>query len=189
MDTAGAALPELDGFGYDAVSAPEGGERDFAVLEFGFYFLEFLEEDFFGGYDFGLVRNPCADLGFAGAGHKVFEGFRGGDFFRNALDDDLAFEGDPWEKQADFGVALDVLGFAGLVVGEKGEAFLIESFEQHSALRGKVIWSEGGERHGVRLRDIEFGSLLEPVLEKLDGIVAHVLTLQTFGGVFFSEIG
>ena len=42
MDAAGAALPELDGFRDDAVAAPEGRERDLAILEFGFHFLEFL---------------------------------------------------------------------------------------------------------------------------------------------------
>lgn len=98
MDAAGAALPELDGFWDDAIAAPERREGDFSVLEFGFYFLEFLEEDFFRSNDFGLVRDPCADLGFAWTGHEIFEGFCGGDFFRDALDDDLAFEGDPWEE-------------------------------------------------------------------------------------------
>ena len=129
MDATGSALPEFDGLGDDAIAAPEGRERDFAVLEFGFYFVEFLEEDFFRRDDFGLVGDPCADLGFAWAGDEVFEGFGSGDFFRNALDDDLAFEGDPREQQADLGVGLDVLGFAGLVVSKKGEAFRIEGFE------------------------------------------------------------
>ena len=129
MDASGAALPELDGVRDDAVAAPEGRERDFAVLEFEFYFLEFLEEDFFGGNDFGLVGNPCTDLGFAGAGHEVFEGFRGGDFFSDALDDDLSLEGDPGKQQADFGVGLDVLSFAGLVVGEEGETLLVKGFQ------------------------------------------------------------
>ena len=128
MDAAWAALPELDGLRDDSVSAPERWQRDFAVLEFGFYFLEFLEEDFFGGDDFGLVRNPCAELRFAWAGHEVCEGFRGGDFFGAALDDDLAFEGDPRKQQAYFGVGLDVLGFAGLVVGEEGETLLVKGF-------------------------------------------------------------
>ena len=128
MDAAGAALPELDGLRDDTVSAPERWQRDFSVLEFGFYFLEFLEEDFFGGDDFGLVRNPCADLGFAWAGHEIFEGLSCGYFFSNALDDDLSLEGDPGKQQADFGVGLDVLSFSGLVVGEEGEAFLVKGF-------------------------------------------------------------
>ena len=128
MDTAGAALPELDGVRDDAVASPEGRERDFAVLEFRFYFLEFLEEDFFGGDDFGLVRNPCADLGFAWAGHEIFEGLSGGDFFRDALDDNLALEGDPRKQQAGFGVGLDVLGFSGLVVGEEGKTLFVKGF-------------------------------------------------------------
>ena len=142
MDAAGAALPEFDGFWDDSVAAPEGRERDFAVLEFGFHFLEFLEEDFFGSNYFGLVRDPCADLGFAGAGHEIFEGFCGGDFFGGALDDDLTFEGDPWKQQADFRVGLDVLGFARLVIGEKGKTFLVKSLEQYRALGWETIWRE-----------------------------------------------
>ena len=143
VDAAGAALPELDGVRDDAVAAPEGRERDFAVLEFGFNFLEFLEEDFFGGDDFGLVGNPCADLGFAGAGHEVFEGFSGGDFFCDALDDNLAFEGDPRKQQADSGVRLNVLSFAGLVVGEEGKTLLVKGFQQDGALGRKAIGGEG----------------------------------------------
>lgn len=77
MDASGAALPEFDRLRDNAVAAPERRERNFAVLEFGFNFFEFLEEDFFGSDDFGLVGNPCADLGFTRAGHEVFEGFRG----------------------------------------------------------------------------------------------------------------
>ena len=34
MQSCGAALPEFDGLGLDAVAAPEGGEGDFAVIEF-----------------------------------------------------------------------------------------------------------------------------------------------------------
>ena len=77
MDAAGAALPEFDGVRDDAIAAPEGWERDFSVMEFRFNFLEFLKQDFFGSDDFGLVGNPCADLGFARASHEVFERFCG----------------------------------------------------------------------------------------------------------------
>ena len=136
-----------------------------------------------------MVGDPCADLRIAGAGHEIFQGFCGGDFFGGALDDDLAFEGDPWEKQADFGVGLDVLGFARLVVGEKGETLLVEGFEEDRTLGRKTIGREGGEGHGVGLGDVELGGLLEPALEELDGIAAQILTMQAFGGVFFSEIG
>ncbi len=134
MDAAGAALPEFDGVWDDAIAAPEGGERYFTVLKFRFNFFEFLEEDFFGSDDFGLVGNPCADLRFARASHEVFQGFCGGDFFRSALDDDLALERNPWQEQADFGIGLDVLGFARLVIGEKGKTFLVKGFEQYRAL-------------------------------------------------------
>ncbi len=77
MDACGTALPELDGFRDDAEAAPEGGDGDFTVCEFGADFVEFLEEDFAGGDDFGLVGDPCADLGVARAGGEVFEGFGG----------------------------------------------------------------------------------------------------------------
>lgn len=189
MDATGATLPEFDGMRDDAIAAPEGREGDFAVLEFGFNFFEFLEQDFFGSDDFGLVGNPSADLGFARAGHEVFQRFRRGDFFSSALDDDLAFEGDPWEQQADFGIGLDVLGFTGLVIGKKGKTFLVKGFEQDRALGWKTIRSESGECHRVGFRDAELGGLLEPTLEKLNGIGAQILTVQAFGRVFFSEIG
>lgn len=124
----GAALPEFDGLWDDAVSAPEGWEGDFAVGEFGADFVEFLEEDFARGDDFALVGDPGSDLGFAGAGGEVFEGFEGGDFFGAALEDDLAFEGDPGEEGADVGVLVDLLGLAAGVICKKNEAVWVEVF-------------------------------------------------------------
>ncbi len=128
MDAARAALPELDGMGDYAIAAPKGRKGDFAFMELGFNFLEFLQEDFFRSDDLGLVRDPCADLGFARSGHEVFERLRGGDFFRNALDDDLAFQGDPWKEQANLGVGLDMLGFSRLIVRKESESLLVKSF-------------------------------------------------------------
>lgn len=52
MDAAGAALPEFDGLGNDAIAAPERREWNFTVFKLGFEFLDFLQEDFSGGDHF-----------------------------------------------------------------------------------------------------------------------------------------
>lgn len=128
MDSARAALPELDGMGDHAIAAPKGRKGDFTMLKLRFNLLEFLQEDFFGTDDFGLVRDPCADLGFARSGYEVSERLRGGDFFRNPLDNNLAFQGDPWKEQANLGVGLDMLGFSRLIVGKESESLVVKSF-------------------------------------------------------------
>lgn len=71
VDAGWTALPELHRFGNDAVSAPEGGDGYFTILEPAFDFFDLLEQDFAGGYDFGLVRYPGSDLGFPGSGGEV----------------------------------------------------------------------------------------------------------------------
>lgn len=134
MDSSGAALPELDGLRHDAESPPERGQGDLAVLEAVFDLLEFYLEDLTGADNLGLVGYPGANLGFARAGCEIAQRFSGGNFFGVALDDDLPLEGDPWEEQAHVGVGGDMGRLAGLVVGEEGEAFPVEGFEQNRAL-------------------------------------------------------
>src|SRR5688572_6875420 len=99
MQAGRAALPEFDGFRRDAVASPERGQRDLAVVEFLADLGEFLHEEFPRSDDLALVGNPGADLRFARTRGKVSQGLGGADFFRRALNDDLALKGDPREEQ------------------------------------------------------------------------------------------
>lgn len=101
MDACGAALPEFDSFWVDAVASPEGWEGDFGGVEALFEVGELLGEGVAGGDDFGLVGDPCAELGFAGAGGEVGGGFFWGDFVGFSADGDLALHGEPWEEEGD----------------------------------------------------------------------------------------
>lgn len=46
VESGRAALPKFDGGWFDAITAPEGWEGDFAVVEFAADFVEFLDEEF-----------------------------------------------------------------------------------------------------------------------------------------------
>ena len=73
MDATFAALPKLDALGDDAVAAPEAGEGDFAAFEFCLELGHLVEQERAGVDDAGLVRDPGADLAFAGTGGVVLE--------------------------------------------------------------------------------------------------------------------
>lgn len=66
-----ATLPEFDGFGDDAVAAPEVGFRDRAGGE-AFFEFRVAGKEVVAGWDFGtLVRDPCADATSTGATVKI----------------------------------------------------------------------------------------------------------------------
>jgi len=136
-----------------------------------------------------LVGNPRADLRLARAGGEVTQRLRHGNLLRVALYDHLPLHLDPREKQAYGRVRGDVGGFARFIVREKSEALPVEGLKQDRALRGEAVRRDRGQRHRVRLVEMEIGCLPEPFLENLRRVIAQILSPQTMGGVFFSEIG
>lgn len=76
MQSARAALPELDADRFHPESTPEGGQWDFSIGEFLFDLLPLHFEEFSGGDGGTLFGSPGADLAVEGALNKVGQSFR-----------------------------------------------------------------------------------------------------------------
>lgn len=101
---------------------------------------------------------------------EVGGGFLTGGFGGGAPDDDLALEGEPWEEEGNRGIGGDFRGFGGVVIRKKGEARLIEGFQEDRALGGEAGGGNGGKGHGIRLVHGRFMRLVEPAFKHDDGI-------------------
>src|SRR5581483_3010274 len=184
VQAVGTALPELDFLRNNAVAAPPGGERDLAVGEFAFHFLELGFQERAGSDDGALGRNPGAKLAAAGACQEVGEGLGGGDFFSGAGHDDLALEKQPGKKHRNVGVFGDVAGFAAGEVGEKNEAAFIVAFEENGSDQRAARGTGGGETHGIGFDDAVPAGLAKPKGELGEGIGVEVRFVEGGAPVF-----
>ena len=151
MESAFAALPELDVGGREFIAAPEIGTGNFVFIgELRFEFC-------FSRFEGGTIRNACrlafryprSDLGIVGAGLEVFLGDPAGGFFDGAADTDLAFEFLPKNGHGSVGVFGEVAGFLRVVVGEKLEFFIDDALEEKGAGGDEAFLVGGRDGHGV----------------------------------------
>jgi len=191
VQAAGTALPEFDGEGSDAESAPEVGEGDFAAFgpaleEFGLALGEGLAVGDGGALKFG---DPGTDLGAVGAAAEVGFGFLAVGAGDRAADEDLAFEFLPEKDEGGVGIFGEVGGFAGAVVGEEAEAAIIEALEEDGAAGGVALRVGGGEGHGVRFDHAAAEGLVEPEAELPDGVGMDLRFVEAGPGVVLAEVG
>jgi hypothetical protein len=189
VQAGGAALPELDHLRDHPIAAPERGQGDLSVGEFFLNLGELLHQEFARGDDFALVGNPGTDLRFTRARDEIFERLGGADFLYRALDDDLSLQRDPWEQQADAWVLFHLFRLAAAVVGKENEAVTVVVFQQYRPLIGHPVFVDGGQCHGVRFVQAEFGGLCKPLGKLSYGLDLHLLAFQATVGIFFAEIG
>ena len=165
VQAVGLALPVFDGMRADAVAAPEVGQRDGAVGEFGFHPLPLLHQQLARADDFALGGAPGAELAAFGTREEVFEGLFARDFFGLAFDFDLPLQREPGEVHRDFAVARDFLRLAAVVVGVEDEAVAVEVFEQYRTLRRLAVSGDGGDDKAVRLGDFR-GERVAKLMER-----------------------
>ena len=150
VQAVGAALPEFERVGDEAIAAPVGrpGDGLVGMAAFGFAVLRF--EDVAARDHLALGRGPGADAGAPGPALEIAVGFLGGDAFDSSFDAHLALELVPEEDEGGVGVGLELAGLAALVVGEEREAPLVGAAKQDHPRGGAALRRGRRERHRVR---------------------------------------
>ena len=91
---------------------------------------------------------------------------------------------DPVKRQRRVRIGLELLPFFTLVVGEKDESILVESFYQHNPHGRSGVATSRCETHRVDIANARFDRGSEPISKLLDRIGIEIASAQTFAGVF-----
>jgi len=175
VKTATTALPELDGFGGDAITAPVRRERDFQSGVLFFDGLVGIVESGAGGKNGALGRSPGAELAGDGTAMEIGGGLLAGKAGDGALDNHLAFHRDPRKQERGAGIDGEFAAFAAVVVSIKYEAAPIDALEENDAGGWVAIGRGEGTDHGVGLGDFGGLGLLEPFVKLTERIAGQVL--------------
>ena len=138
---------------------------------------------------FALRRCPCAEPGAARPTRKIRGRFTFGDFGGRALDANLPLELGPEEKQRGLAAHIEFATLAAFIVGEKYEAALGETLEQHNACRRTALGIGRCERHRVRLEHLGPDRLVEPRLELPERVWRDVTFVERLALVLGAEVG
>lgn len=188
METAFAALPELDAIRGETVAAPVLGAGYFdgvGVAKLGNGGLEIGAR----GKGLGLLGDGGAEAGLIGAGLEVFLAFGGGYRLDTAVDADLAVELLPIENEGGAGISGEFPALAAEVVGEENEAVLIEAFQEDHTGGGVAVGGCRGEGHGVGLVDAGLKGLVEPETELFDGVGVDGGGIEGLALILFADGG
>ena len=176
VEAVGAGLPEFEGVRGEPVAAPvtRAGDRVGCRRT---VISELSHKIFVAGvqncavFDDGtLPGNPGGDLAAARAGVEIFVGFGGCQFGDLAGNANLAVQGFPVKDEGGVRVLGEFAPFLAFVVGEEGEAQVVEPFEQHHAGGGDTIRGGGGEGHRIGHIDPGAFGFIVPGGELGDGV-------------------
>lgn len=178
VQSAGPALPELDGQWLDTESAPERGDRDFSHGKFRFELLPFHFEKFSGRDHTALLRSPGSQLAFVRSAEEIFKGFRHGNSRRRPGDDDLPFQTDPREKQRNPRILGDLTRLPALQVRVKDKSAFIQMLQEHRAHQRMPVGTHRRQGHRVRLNNGFRYRLHHPFLKLSDGVGQQILLAE-----------
>ena len=136
-----------------------------------------------------MRRRPRAEARPARPTRKIRGRFAFGDFGDRALDANLPLELGPEEKQRGVASRREVASLAAFIVGEKYEAALVETLEQHDARRRTTLGIGRCERHRVRLEHLGPDRLGEPGLELPEWVWRDVTFVERLALVLGAEVG
>jgi len=188
MQARRAALPELHARGQQTVAAPVRRARRRvakALAVFGFARFERGAVGHFAALLGGPGAQPRAERARVVVGVALL--LR--NLFHHALDAHLALQPDPVEEQRRMGVGGQFRALVAGVVGEEGEAALVQVLEQHDAGGRLALRVDGGERHGIDLGHLGLERLVKPAAELAQGVGIDVREVEGFAGVFGTDIG
>src|SRR5690606_38165607 len=130
----GTALPELDPYGLDAVTAPMQRTRRLRVLAEPFAPPHIAILQLFPAlHRPAILAGPCAHTGFARARHEVCIGDLFARFHRLSFHTYLALVRRPEETHGRARITFKVHRLAAVVVGIEDETIPIERAQQHDA--------------------------------------------------------
>ena len=94
----------------------------------------------------------------------------------------------PGEKQADTGIAFQLLRFAAAHVGVKDQPLGIVVLEKHGALPGLTIGIDGRHHHGGGIGQFGLTSLRQPLLEQRQRLGRQIGPVQPTTGILTAQI-
>ena len=86
-------------------------------------------------------------------------------------------------------VAGQRLALAALVVGVPDDAALIQALDQHHPGRGPQLGIDGGQCHGIGLRQLGRDGFLQPLLKLLQGVGLRCVFVELGPLIAFAQVG
>ncbi len=143
------------------------------------------------GDDPALRRGPGAQATAQRTHLVVGVGFLGSDLLDVAFDAHLALQRRPEEGHGRPRIGRQLLALGAFVVGEEGEAALVEALEQEDTAMRIAVGVDGGQGHGVGFDRQALGlhRVVEPLAEQAEGIARGVGLAEAIAGVLAAHIG
>ncbi len=139
--------------------------------------------------DLALRTGPGTNPGVKRAAGKVSIAFLGADLFDTAFDAHHALELHPVKLQGREWIACQLPSLAAVVIGVPDNAAFVIAFDQHYARAGPQVFAHGCHGHGVGLWYLGTDSLLQPLIELLQGIGVGSGFAQLCAFIAFAQIG
>lgn len=178
MEAGGAALPELYEVRLHHVATPMWWAGYLLVLVLGFQLVVGGFQDIAGGDGTTLGGSPSAYPAAHRARVEVGIAFLSGELFNGAFYTYLALQLLPEEEEGDVGVGSYFAALGALIVGEEGEAPIINALKEDNAGMWPAIGAGRGEGHGIDFGDSGGDGLVEPMAEEAHGIGTGSLLIE-----------